>query len=196
MRVQTLADYDGNADDLASFVLARDATYIDGTPGFVNSTLRVTDDVGDGGGSDEWAFLSILNNHGGSGQDAASYSQANTFADNTINFGQVIEARNFAPNPLTVSQVVQELDAEGRTKVITDAIAFGHTDTGIRILPSGPLGAIDVGIEINAATTIRDTNPSDHYAWMNVSADGTFAGIGVIGGHPFAQSGSHVSILA
>lgn len=69
--------YVGTATDVGSVQFTRSASYAGGTPGFVNSAIRVTDTVSAGASAYEWAFLSVLNNSATGGQNVAMYAQGN-----------------------------------------------------------------------------------------------------------------------
>lgn len=70
--------FGGSATDVANAAFVRNAAYVGGTPGFVNSAFRVTTNVTSAGATAfEWAFLSIMNNFSTAGNNVAGYHQAN-----------------------------------------------------------------------------------------------------------------------
>lgn len=185
-----LYEFTGSATDTADFLIRRDAVYIDGTPGFVNTALTVQDEVTAGGTAYEWTGLFQLINTAGKGQNVALYAQEVNTAPGATVFGQVVEARNGDQTNTSV-QVAQEIDAVGHTAVGTDMIAFGQLDAGLRILPAVG-GHITTGIAVNADFTVLDQNPADHFIYFDQPQN---AGIALIGGHLVGVAQGHAAVI-
>jgi len=67
--------------DYSVLNVRRITNHTGGTPGFVNSTLRVDTVVTDAGVTDfEWAITSVINNHANAGQNVAIYGQGNKYS--------------------------------------------------------------------------------------------------------------------
>lgn len=73
----------GGASDIASITLTRNASYTGGTPGFVNSTMCLVDNVGANVAAYEWTLTAIMNNSATAGQNVAGYFQGNAQTNTT-----------------------------------------------------------------------------------------------------------------
>lgn len=120
-----------------------------GTPGFVNSALRVDTTVNSVTTAFEWALLAKLTvNAAGGGEHCGAYSQIVKNADGSA-WAHCVEQRDNVPNPTTGSIGIEEGmfvkggDASGMRHAID--ISIGSTDslpgtnivtTGIRIGPT------------------------------------------------------------
>jgi hypothetical protein len=146
--------FTGGATDIGSVQFTRTAAFSGGGLGFVNSTLRVTDNVtGTGVTSDEWAFTSVLNNFALAGQNVAGYFQGNKNGNIGPTWGAVIEVREVTPvnNPTNGTVALEvDLDCNG-----TDNVGNGSrvgVDLAIRqnpaTLPSATFAQANWGYRI------------------------------------------------
>lgn len=96
--------FTGGANDVANAQFTRNAAYSGSIAGFVNSAMRVTDNVTSTGLAYEWTFVSIMNNSSTTGQQVAGYSQGNRSTNTAgATWAAVAEAREVVPinNPTT-----------------------------------------------------------------------------------------------
>jgi hypothetical protein len=101
----------GGTDGPDSYHL-RVADYTGGTPGYVNSALRVDAEVSAGTTSFEWALVGVLNNHANAGENVGVYGQGNKHA-NGATWAMVAEAcdlTNASTTPASTGLVGIEVD--------------------------------------------------------------------------------------
>lgn len=73
--------FNGQALDAAAFYFRRNSNYSGGTPGYVNSALRVDSFVSNAGSTSfEWAFTATMNNYSNFGENVAGYFLGRKFA--------------------------------------------------------------------------------------------------------------------
>ena len=76
-----------------SMVLSRTTAYQGGTPGWVNSALRINTTVQNGTSSFEWGLCSVLNNYG-QGENVAIFGQATRYATGNETWAATFEVRD------------------------------------------------------------------------------------------------------
>lgn len=97
----------GTAIDVQNILFKRSAAYAGGTPGFVNSALRVQTDVTSASAAAyEWSFLSIMNNSATAGNNVAGYLQGNKLTGAGPTWAGVMEARDKSGNPNPTSGLI------------------------------------------------------------------------------------------
>lgn len=108
---QTIEFTPAGGNELATRNIFRNASASGGTPGQVNTALRIQSNVGANVAQYEWAFLSILNNSATAGQNAAFYAQGNKLTGAGPTWGGVFQANDKSGNANPTSQLVAlELD--------------------------------------------------------------------------------------
>ena len=81
--------------DVATVYLTRNSDFTGGTPGFVNSALKVEHNVSSGVASYEWGIASIMNNAAAAaGENVAVYGQGNKLSGGGPTWAGVFEARD------------------------------------------------------------------------------------------------------
>jgi hypothetical protein len=109
-RVETSLTVGATATDFAVQHVERITSYTGGTPGFVNSALRVDTVIGAGATAYEWAFTSVCNNNATAGQNVGGYLQGikNSTGPTWGAVAEVIDTTGVA-NP-TTGAVALEVD--------------------------------------------------------------------------------------
>lgn len=105
--------FNGGASDVENVHIVRNANYSGGTPGFVNSAVRVETNVsGAGAAAFEWSFLSVMNNSATGGENVGGYFQGNKVTSGAgPTWGGTIELRELVPiNDPNVGTVGLEVD--------------------------------------------------------------------------------------
>lgn len=139
-------------NDFASYQFRRNVEYAGGTPGFVNSCIRVDSFVDNAGATAfEWAFTSVMHNNAAAGENVAGYLQGIKNSTGPT-WGGVIEViDNTGANP-TTGALALEIDVNGNG---TDN---NNARIGIDIAIRRPNNA---GTAMEAAYGIRFQNSGD-----------------------------------
>lgn len=143
------ASHIGQANDIASWSLTRNANYVGGTPGFVNSGLRITTNVGPNVTAFEWSIVGIVNSASPVSQSVGVYGQGNGNSRGTT-WGMVAEAKANVPGGTAVGIEVDAGGTSGTNAVGVDVVNTGGMKAAVRVAPGVPalVSAADPGTYI------------------------------------------------
>ena len=143
----------GQATDVASWSLTRNAGYTGGTPGYVNSGLRITDNVAESVTAFEWSILGIVNTLSAASQSVGVYGQGNNNASGTV-WGMVAEAKANVSGGTAVGIEVDSGGVQGTNAVGVDVVDTGGMTAAVRVSPGVPalVSAADPGTYITFTT--------------------------------------------
>jgi hypothetical protein len=103
-----------NPVDGPSTYFIRNATYTGGTPGNVDNTVKVIDNVSAGPTTFEWAFLSQMNNSATAGENVAVYGQGNAVTSTTgPTWGGVLQVQDESGGVSPSARIGVEVDVDG-----------------------------------------------------------------------------------
>jgi hypothetical protein len=164
----------GAATDVQNALIARNASYSGGTFGFVNSALRVTDNVSSTAGTFESAFAAILNNSSttNASENFAILGQANKTSSSVLGtWAGVFEAHeNVATNNPGSPTIGIESDIYANG---TDT-GFNRVGLGIFTKSQDPTGvANQVGFGIDLVNNPTDTNPGNFATGIGFGRSGS-----------------------
>lgn len=150
----------GTSTDVGSVKITRDASYSGGTPGFVNSALRVESTAGAGATAFEWALTSVMHNYAAVGENVGIYGQGNRYSTGAT-FGGVFESCDMSFGQSPGTQVGAEIDvwangADSLNQRVGVDVVIGNAQsirTGTAGTPPSAHAGVRVGAFYGNATT-------------------------------------------
>lgn len=148
------------ATDAPDLSIIRTTTHTGGTPGFVESGLRIATTVGAGVTDFEWGGLSVLNNHATAGENVAFYHQANKYSTGPTWAG-VSECNDFNNAVSSVAGSLPCTEIDVNSSGLDDFGTVGLRG-GIDIIPgraAGASGTSEIGwgarVNVGANAVVR-----------------------------------------